>query len=135
MKKIFLMLFALLSLVAKAQTANNNASVGNKGIVFFNGSFAEALAEAKKTNKALFVDFYAVWCVPCKQMAKNVFTLEEVGNYINKHFISLQIDAEKPENVEIAKQYKVEAYPTEQARAIRCGSNCSRRECKFRRLI
>ena len=112
MKKIFLMLFALLSLVAKAQTANNNASVGNKGIVFFNGTFAEALAEAKKTNKALFVDFYAVWCVPCKQMAKNVFTLEEVGNYINKHFISLQIDAEKPENVEIAKQYKVEAYPT-----------------------
>ena len=31
---------------------------------------------------------------------------------MNKHFISLQIDAEKPENVEIAKQYKVEAYPT-----------------------
>ena len=45
-------------------------------------------------------------------MAKNVFTLKEVGDYMNKHFISLQIDAEKPENVEIAKQYKVEAYPT-----------------------
>jgi len=112
MKKIFLMLFALLSLVAKAQNTSDKSSADVKGIIFFNGTFAEALAEAKKTNKALFVDFYAVWCVPCKHMAKNVFTLKEVGDYMNKHFISLQIDAEKPENVEIAKQYKVEAYPT-----------------------
>ena len=112
MKKIFLMLFALLSLVAKAQNTSDKSSADVKGIIFFNGTFAEALAEAKKTNKTLFVDFYAVWCVPCKHMAKNVFTLKEVGDYMNKHFISLQIDAEKPENVEIAKQYKVEAYPT-----------------------
>ena len=112
MKKIFLMLFALLSLVAKAQNTSDKSSADVKGIIFFNGTFAEALAEAKKTNKSLFVDFYAVWCVPCKHMAKNVFTLKEVGDYMNKHFISLQIDAEKPENVEIAKQYKVEAYPT-----------------------
>ena len=92
MKKIFLMLFALLSLVAKAQNTSDKSSADVKGIIFFNGTFAEALAEAKKTNKALFVDFYAVWCVPCKHMAKNVFTLKEVGDYMNKHFISLQIE-------------------------------------------
>ena len=53
MKKIFLMLFALLSLVAKAQNTSDKSSADVKGIIFFNGTFAEALAEAKKTNKAL----------------------------------------------------------------------------------
>ena len=94
----------MLALLCKAQ--------GEQGITFFKGSFNEALAEAKKQNKPLFVDFYATWCVPCKRMAKEVFTLPEVGEYFNPRFISLQVDAEKPENKEIAKQYKVEAYPT-----------------------
>ena len=82
------------------------------GIKFFKGTFSEALVKAKQENKILFVDFYAVWCVPCKKMAKTVFTQEEVGKYFNEHFISLQLDAEKGENVDIAKNYKVAAYPT-----------------------
>ena len=104
MKRLILLPLMLLALVCKAQ--------GEQGITFFKGSFNEALAEAKKQNKPLFVDFYATWCVPCKRMAKEVFTLPEVGEYFKPRFISLQVDAEKPENKEIAKQYKVEAYPT-----------------------
>ncbi len=83
-----------------------------KGIQFFKGSFEEALKEAQKQNKPLFVDFYAVWCGPCKKMEKTVFTQEKVGNYFNEKFINLQLDAEKPNNIPIAKQYKVEAFPT-----------------------
>jgi len=104
MKRLILLPLMLLALVCKAQ--------GEQGITFFKGSFNEALAEAKKQNKPLFVDFYATWCVPCKRMAKEVFTLPEVGEYFNPRFISLQIDAEKPENVDVAKTYKVEAFPT-----------------------
>lgn len=111
-RNLLLFLFMFAFAVSKAQTSNNNNASTSEGIQFFKGDFNAALAEAKKQNKPLFVDFYAVWCVPCKQMAKNVFTLNEVGTYMNPRFISLQIDAEKPENVEIAKKYKVEAYPT-----------------------
>ena len=111
-RNLLLFLFMFVFAVSKAQTNNNNNASTSEGIQFFKGDFNAALAEAKKQNKPLFVDFYAVWCVPCKQMAKNVFTLNEVGTYMNPRFISLQIDAEKPENVEIAKKYKVEAYPT-----------------------
>ena len=96
MKRLILLPLLLFALLCKAQ--------GEQGITFFKGSFNEALAEAKKQNKPLFVDFYATWCVPCKRMAKEVFTLPEVGEYFNSRFISLQIDAEKPENKEIAKQ-------------------------------
>jgi thiol:disulfide interchange protein dsbD len=83
-----------------------------QGIRFFKGTFEDALKEAQRQNKPLFVDFYATWCVPCKKMEKTVFTQPEVGAYFNERFISLQLDAEKPENVETAKKYKVEAFPT-----------------------
>ena len=45
-------------------------------------------------------------------MEKQIFTQPEVGEYFNKHFVALQLDAEKPENVDVAKTYKVEAFPT-----------------------
>ena len=102
-----LLLSALLLLVALPALAQEG-----QGIRFFKGSFEEALKEAQRQGKPLFVDFYATWCVPCKKMEKTVFTQPEVGTYFNERFISLQLDAEKPENVETAKKYKVEAFPT-----------------------
>lgn len=105
MRKILILMMLLTAVPASwAQTTG--------GIKFFQGTFEQALAEAKKTNKVLFVDFYATWCVPCKHMAKEVFTVDSVGDYFNKHFVSIQVDAEKPANKPWAEKYKVEAYPT-----------------------
>lgn len=82
------------------------------GIKFFEGTFEQALAQAKQEGKLLFVDFYAQWCGPCKKMSRTVFPQPSVGEYFNKHFISLKLDAEKPENVATAKKYKVDGFPT-----------------------
>lgn len=81
-------------------------------ITFFQGSFDEALKRAKTEKKDVFIDFYTEWCGPCKVMAQKVFTVPEVGDYFNKHFVCCKLNAEAPEQAELVKKYGVEAFPT-----------------------
>ena len=101
MKKTSILGFLLIAAISFAQ-----------GIQFENGNFASLLAKAKKENKLIFVDAYAVWCGPCKLMVKNIFPLKNVGDYYNSHFVNAKIDMEKGEGIELAKKYKVSAFPT-----------------------
>lgn len=83
-----------------------------QGISFYEGNWKEALTLAKQQNKLVFVDAYAEWCGPCKMMAKNVFPQPAVGDYFNKHFVSMKIDMEKGQGLEFRKKYPVSAFPT-----------------------
>lgn len=82
-----------------------------KGIEFFKGTWSEALLKATQENKYIFVDVYATWCGPCKQL-KKTFKDEEVGNYYNKNFVNVSIDGETPEGRKFLYQYKIDSYPT-----------------------
>ncbi|PRZ21245.1 thioredoxin family protein [Flavobacterium granuli] len=82
-----------------------------QGIQFEHISFEEALKKAKEQNKLIFIDFYTVWCGPCKAMTKNVFPDPKIGELFNKEFINIKLDAEK-EGLQIARKYEVTAYPT-----------------------
>ena len=88
------------------------ALVSGQGIEFFEGDWKDALEQAKKEEKLVFVDAYAKWCGPCKRMAKNVFTLQEVGDFYNENFINLKLDMEEGQGREFGKLYPVSAYPT-----------------------
>ena len=74
--------------------------------------FAKALEAAKVENKLVFMDCYTSWCGPCKRMAAQEFTQEKAGEYFNPRFVSVKIDMEKGEGVELRKRYDVNAYPT-----------------------
>ena len=102
MKYILFALFLSTSFLTQAQD----------GIDFFHGTWAEALEKAEKEDKLIFVDAYAVWCGPCKRMAKNVFTQKSVGDFYNKHFVNLKLDMEKGEGLSFRKKYPVQAFPT-----------------------
>jgi thioredoxin-related protein len=82
------------------------------GIKFEESNFKTILEKAKKENKLIFLDAFTTWCGPCKLMAKNIFPLQTVGDYYNANFVNAKIDMEKGEGIEIAKKYKVQAYPT-----------------------
>lgn len=84
-----------------------------EGIRFFQGSWKEALQQAKKEGKMIFMDCYADWCGPCFNMAKNIFTQKEVGDFFNKHFICMKCNMEKGEEGKaLQKKFDVVAYPT-----------------------
>jgi len=102
MKKVFSML------VIMALCINLMA----QGMNFSEDNWETILAKAKAENKIVFVDAYAVWCGPCKWMDANVFSDTKVGEFYNETFINAKIDMEKGEGRDIAKQYKVRAYPT-----------------------
>jgi thioredoxin 1 len=87
-------------------------TASEKGIKFEEISYEEAIKKAKSSNKLVFIDAYAIWCGPCKWMAANTFTDEEVGQFFNANFINLKIDMEKGEGPELARKLQVTAYPT-----------------------
>lgn len=88
------------------------ANVMAQGIEFFHGTWEEALAEAKKQDKIIFIDAYAVWCGPCKRMSNNVFPHERVGQFYNKNFVNLKLDMERGEGLKFRQKYPVAAFPT-----------------------
>ncbi|MGE6398041.1 thioredoxin family protein [Chryseobacterium scophthalmum] len=101
MKKTAILSFLFLAAIAFAQ-----------GIKFEEGNFKSILAKAKKENRLVFIDAYAVWCGPCKLMVKNIFPLKPVGDYYNANFVNAKIDMEKGEGIDLAKKYNVKVFPT-----------------------
>lgn len=107
MKKIALILLAFFVV--------NTTIAQEKGIKFETGTLAQAMKKVKSNKKGpqmIFLDCYTSWCGPCKMMARDVFTLPEVGEYFNSTFVNIKIDMEKGEGPELAKKYKVTGYPT-----------------------
>lgn len=69
-----------------------------------------ALEEAKKTNKPIFIDFYAQWCSYCKKLDENTFSDQQVQEKLKSKYVLAKIDIDKYPN--IASDYKVYGVPT-----------------------
>ncbi len=84
----------------------------NFEIKFYHENWKQVLEEAKKEKKLIFLDAFAVWCGPCKYMAKVVFKNDTVAHFYNANFVNAKFDMEKGEGLELAKKYQVRVYPT-----------------------
>jgi thiol:disulfide interchange protein len=79
--------------------------------IHFKTDLNEAIAEAQKTNKPIFLDAYATWCGWCKKMDQDVFQNNEVAAYYNSHFVNVKVNFDKKQDLK--KKYKVRGYPTQ----------------------
>jgi thiol:disulfide interchange protein len=83
-----------------------------QGVSFFEGSYPDAQAEALRSQKPLFVFCYASWNTNSNRMLKQVFTQKEVGDFFNGNYVCLKMDMEKDEGSQLARRWRIRAYPT-----------------------
>lgn len=81
--------------------------------------FEAGLAQAKKENKAVLVEFTGSdWCPPCIMMRKNVFSKEAFVSKASEKFVLIELDFPnkdkelKEKNQPYAEKYKIEGFPT-----------------------
>ena len=61
-------------------------------------------------KRFVLVDFYTVWCGPCKKLDETTWKDQEVRDWLSKEAVCLKVDAEKDEP--LADKYRINVYPT-----------------------
>ncbi|MEZ9626901.1 protein-disulfide reductase DsbD [Aliivibrio fischeri] len=97
---------------SKTEITTNTQAVTFKKITNIN-ELNQELKIAKAQGKPVMLDFYADWCVACKEFEKYTFHNEKVEPVLSE-FVLLQADVTKnsPADIELLQQLKVLGLPT-----------------------
>lgn len=84
--------------------------------------FSKARAQARAEGKLVLLDFTGSdFCPPCIRLAKEVFPTKEFSDYAKNHLVLVEVDfpikkkqspALKAANEALAREFKVDGYPT-----------------------
>lgn len=75
--------------------------------------YAQALEKAKREKKLVYLDVYADWCVPCKEMDRTTFQHDSVIALLNSAVIASRVNIDDVQTGgEIKKKFNIAAMPT-----------------------
>lgn len=111
--RLVMALFAIIGIGRNLSVPVNaqDRTGGKTEIKFSTQRWVNVLQLAKVKHQLIFVDAYASWCGPCKEL-KQTFNNPKVAGYFNKNFVNVSMDMEKGEGIKFAEKYDVDSYPT-----------------------
>lgn len=94
--------------------AKKSAGSEAAGLKWIHNDEAAAIALSRSTGKPLMVDFWAEWCVACKELDHKTFSDPQVAQLIGDRFVPLKIDGTKADAAvkAIWARYSVRGLPT-----------------------
>ncbi len=81
-------------------------------VKFHDVSISELQKLAAQDEKLIFIDIYATWCPPCRAMERDVFSREDVGEFMDARFVCAKYNVDHTPGSEIASQYNIRSIPT-----------------------
>ncbi|PHV10717.1 thioredoxin family protein [Chitinimonas sp. BJB300] len=111
MKPFILAAVLLAASPALANTDSPASGHDTGGIAWQRGDVDAAFAQAKSSNKPLFLYWGANWCPPCNQVKATIFNRQEFIER-SRAFIPVYIDGDSPGAQKLGTQFKVRGYPT-----------------------
>jgi thioredoxin-related protein len=80
------------------------------------------LQQAQKLQRPILVDVTTQWCGWCKRMHRDVYSRDDVRDYLGKKFVTVKLDAEAEEGARyqgraytsrtLAAYFRITSYPT-----------------------